>query len=224
MRPCLAPQAMKFWRGMYNRFENGVHPREPLSDMLVATKDHITSLEDHIQFLQKRFNQLKEMLGQPPTPSGDMPSVDGELLDEVDSFVMVTTPQLNSGGTSSIQSSQSSAQDSGYSDLEIQEMLQDGSKHCAFLFVSMFYMQRRKIPSRSNIKRREEELGITGSDDTQIGQLQNTKPSMILRRHCGKWWERVDLGRTRSRMKSRENRALHVFRLNDVNINYGPEK
>ncbi|XP_023237157.1 myotubularin-related protein 6-like isoform X3 [Centruroides sculpturatus] len=100
MRPCLAPQAMKFWRGMYNRFENGVHPREPLSDMLVATKDHITSLEDHIQFLQKRFNQLKEMLGQPPTPSGDMPSVDGELLDEVDSFVMVTTPQLNSGGLS----------------------------------------------------------------------------------------------------------------------------
>ncbi|XP_067141955.1 myotubularin-related protein 6 isoform X3 [Centruroides vittatus] len=126
MRPCLAPQAMKFWRGMYNRFENGVHPREPLSDMLVATKDHITSLEDHIQFLQKRFNQLKEMLGQPPTPSGDTLSVDGELLDEVDSFVMVTTPQLNSGGTSSIQSSQSSAQDSGYSDLEIQEMLQDG--------------------------------------------------------------------------------------------------
>lgn len=38
---------------MYNRFENGVHPREPLSDMLVAAKDHISSLEDHILFLQK---------------------------------------------------------------------------------------------------------------------------------------------------------------------------
>lgn len=43
----------RFWRGMYNRFENGVHPREPLSDMLVAAKDHISSLEDHILFLQK---------------------------------------------------------------------------------------------------------------------------------------------------------------------------
>lgn len=50
----------RFWRGMYNRFENGVHPREPLSDMLVAAKDHISSLEDHILFLQK-VNKVEEI-------------------------------------------------------------------------------------------------------------------------------------------------------------------
>lgn len=51
--PNLAPQVIKFWRGMYSRFESGVHPRENLGDLLLASKDHTTSLEDHVQHLQK---------------------------------------------------------------------------------------------------------------------------------------------------------------------------
>lgn len=43
----------RFWTGMYNRFENGVHPREPLGDILVAASDHITSLKDHVRLLEK---------------------------------------------------------------------------------------------------------------------------------------------------------------------------
>lgn len=43
----------RFWRGMYSRFESGVHPREPLGDLLLASKDHSTSLEDHVQHLTK---------------------------------------------------------------------------------------------------------------------------------------------------------------------------
>ena len=38
---------------MYNRFENGIHPRDQVSDMLAAAKDHSSSLEDHIRLLEK---------------------------------------------------------------------------------------------------------------------------------------------------------------------------
>ncbi|KAL3174186.1 hypothetical protein MRX96_041345 [Rhipicephalus microplus] len=81
LHPSLAPQAIRFWRGMYNRFENGVHPREPLSDILAATKDHILSLEDHIQHLVKRIAQLRELLHHADTPSKDLDSVLGGVAD-----------------------------------------------------------------------------------------------------------------------------------------------
>jgi myotubularin-related protein 6/7/8 len=51
--PYIAPQNIKFWRGMYCRFESGVHPREPLGDLLLATCDHSSSLEDHTRLLTK---------------------------------------------------------------------------------------------------------------------------------------------------------------------------
>ena len=38
---------------MYSRFECGVHPREPLGDLLLASKEHCTSLEDHVTHLTK---------------------------------------------------------------------------------------------------------------------------------------------------------------------------
>lgn len=41
---------------MYCRFESGVHPREPLGDLLLATCDHSFSLEDHIKYLTKVVN------------------------------------------------------------------------------------------------------------------------------------------------------------------------
>lgn len=43
----------RFWRGMYCRYESGVHPREPLGDLLLATCDHSFSLDDHIKYLTK---------------------------------------------------------------------------------------------------------------------------------------------------------------------------
>ena len=38
---------------MYNRFENGVHPREPAGDVMTATLEHCTALENHSEFLNK---------------------------------------------------------------------------------------------------------------------------------------------------------------------------
>nr|CAD7266644.1 unnamed protein product [Timema shepardi] len=60
--PNVAPQNIRFWRGMYCRFEGGIHPREPLGDLLLATLDHSSSLEDHVRLLTKRINYLKQQL------------------------------------------------------------------------------------------------------------------------------------------------------------------
>ncbi|XP_070554043.1 phosphatidylinositol-3,5-bisphosphate 3-phosphatase MTMR6-like isoform X2 [Ptychodera flava] len=64
MIPNTSPQCFKFWRGMYNRFDNGIHPRESLQDVLSAMKDHSTSLEDHVTFLEKKITSLKKLLGK----------------------------------------------------------------------------------------------------------------------------------------------------------------
>ena len=48
----------RFWRGMYGRFESGVHPREPLGDLLLASRDHSSSLEDHVNHLTKVKSKL----------------------------------------------------------------------------------------------------------------------------------------------------------------------
>lgn len=64
IKPSLAPQNIKFWRGMYSRFESGIHPREPLGDLLLATKDQNSSVEDHIQYLKKRIANVKAAISE----------------------------------------------------------------------------------------------------------------------------------------------------------------
>uniref|UniRef100_A0A224X8Q9 phosphatidylinositol-3,5-bisphosphate 3-phosphatase n=1 Tax=Panstrongylus lignarius TaxID=156445 RepID=A0A224X8Q9_9HEMI len=64
LKPSLAPQTIKFWRGMYCRFEEGIHPRESVSELLRVANDHSSSLEDHIKLLQKRITSLKGLLSE----------------------------------------------------------------------------------------------------------------------------------------------------------------
>jgi len=61
LRPNLSPQNIKFWRGLYCRYEN-VHPREPL-DLLTITQNHTTSLEDHGKMLSKTIQDVASKLG-----------------------------------------------------------------------------------------------------------------------------------------------------------------
>ncbi|XP_064637121.1 myotubularin-related protein 8-like isoform X3 [Lineus longissimus] len=65
LKPDISPQSFTFWRGMYNRFENGVHPRENVMDIVSAMKDHSTSLEDHIKLLEKRVTSICKLLDKP---------------------------------------------------------------------------------------------------------------------------------------------------------------
>ncbi|XP_071846266.1 phosphatidylinositol-3,5-bisphosphate 3-phosphatase MTMR8-like [Apostichopus japonicus] len=69
--PDFDAQRIKFWRGMYNRYENGVHPREPVSEVLCAVKDHTVSLKDNIVFLETKLATLKRILGKAETPPAD---------------------------------------------------------------------------------------------------------------------------------------------------------
>lgn len=64
VRPNLSPQVIKFWRGMYSRFESGVHPREDIGDLLLTSKDHCASLEDHALSLTKRIGSLKNLISK----------------------------------------------------------------------------------------------------------------------------------------------------------------
>ncbi|XP_047740293.1 myotubularin-related protein 6 isoform X2 [Hyalella azteca] len=62
LTPSLAPQALQFWRGLYCRYWSGVHPREPLCDLLSATQDHSKALEAQAMFLSKRIGWLSDQL------------------------------------------------------------------------------------------------------------------------------------------------------------------
>uniref|UniRef100_A0A674PK87 Myotubularin related protein 7a n=1 Tax=Takifugu rubripes TaxID=31033 RepID=A0A674PK87_TAKRU len=39
LRPSTAPHCFKFWRGLYNRFDRGMHPRQSVEDYLSAIKE-----------------------------------------------------------------------------------------------------------------------------------------------------------------------------------------
>ncbi|KAI8440776.1 hypothetical protein MSG28_009104 [Choristoneura fumiferana] len=47
---------------MYCRHESGVHPREPLGDLLPAAADHCSALDHHINYLAKRITTFKNLL------------------------------------------------------------------------------------------------------------------------------------------------------------------
>jgi len=62
LKPSISPQNIKFWRGLYCRFEVGTHPREPVIDLLTLTQLHTASLEDHAKHLTKRVDGLRSMI------------------------------------------------------------------------------------------------------------------------------------------------------------------
>lgn len=63
------PIDFRFWRELYCRWESGLHPRESLSDLMVAAKSHLNSLDDHIRLLQKRIKVSEQKLDAPATGS-----------------------------------------------------------------------------------------------------------------------------------------------------------
>ncbi|XP_053399742.1 myotubularin-related protein 8-like isoform X2 [Mercenaria mercenaria] len=86
--PKTYPQCIRFWRGMYNRFETGIHPRDQIKDILSAAKDHSSSLEDHVRLLERRLTQICQILGKSDetiqqTLQGcvSMDSLDGDIDD-----------------------------------------------------------------------------------------------------------------------------------------------
>ncbi|KAJ7408361.1 Myotubularin-related protein 7 [Willisornis vidua] len=55
---------LKFWSGMYNRFEKGLHPRQSVTDYLMAVKEENQQLEEELEVLGERLANLqKSQLG-----------------------------------------------------------------------------------------------------------------------------------------------------------------
>jgi len=53
LQPSTAPNRFKFWRSLYNRYNDEVHPRESIADYVCSLNDHNDSLRDHIKYLEK---------------------------------------------------------------------------------------------------------------------------------------------------------------------------
>lgn len=51
-----SPQLIKFWRGLYNRHELLIHPRESFGSLLIVEKNEIKVLESQIKFLDSKIN------------------------------------------------------------------------------------------------------------------------------------------------------------------------
>ena len=55
---------------MYNRFDAGLHPSEPVGAIVGAVKDHVASLQDHAQHLRHRMTQIKTALSEKQKKAG----------------------------------------------------------------------------------------------------------------------------------------------------------
>ena len=62
LRPMTAPQNIRFWSGLYCRFESGAHTREPVIDLLAVTQYHTSSLEDHSRQLTKTIGAVTSLI------------------------------------------------------------------------------------------------------------------------------------------------------------------
>uniref|UniRef100_A0A1I7XJE2 phosphatidylinositol-3,5-bisphosphate 3-phosphatase n=1 Tax=Heterorhabditis bacteriophora TaxID=37862 RepID=A0A1I7XJE2_HETBA len=52
------------WHAVYNRFDNGLLPREMLADTVMASMEHVGVLESHVAALRMRIAELKKQLGK----------------------------------------------------------------------------------------------------------------------------------------------------------------
>ncbi|KAM4708522.1 phosphatidylinositol-3-phosphate phosphatase MTMR7 isoform 1-T1 [Discoglossus pictus] len=59
LRPNTSPSNFKFWRGLYNRFEKGMHPRQSVTDFLLAVKEETQQLEEELEAMEKRLAKLE---------------------------------------------------------------------------------------------------------------------------------------------------------------------
>uniref|UniRef100_A0A8C5NGN0 Myotubularin phosphatase domain-containing protein n=1 Tax=Gouania willdenowi TaxID=441366 RepID=A0A8C5NGN0_GOUWI len=46
LRPSTAPHCFKFWSGLFNRFDHGVHPRQSVEDYLITIQEETQQLEE----------------------------------------------------------------------------------------------------------------------------------------------------------------------------------
>ncbi|EDO34710.1 predicted protein [Nematostella vectensis] len=85
--PDTSPQAIRFWRAMYNRYDNEVHPRETLLDSTSSIIDHNDSLQDHVKLLAKNVQNLSEDLSAENNGQKELSLSDNDTINESISVV-----------------------------------------------------------------------------------------------------------------------------------------
>ncbi|KAM9375518.1 myotubularin-related protein 7a isoform 2-T2 [Pholidichthys leucotaenia] len=63
LRPSTAPHIFRFWRGLYNRFDHGVHPRQSVEDYLRAIQEETQQLEEQLASHKQKISQLEQESG-----------------------------------------------------------------------------------------------------------------------------------------------------------------
>lgn len=81
LMPSSKPQQFRFWRSLYNRYIDNVHPRESIADRICALNDHNDSLKDHIRLLEKKIEELSSKVENNGDCEGDIHENDGAASD-----------------------------------------------------------------------------------------------------------------------------------------------
>jgi hypothetical protein len=75
---------------LYCRFESGVHPREPVIDLLTVMQNHTSSLEDHGKQLSKTIGQVTQMIANAKATNAVLRMLPSSVM--VPSSASATTP------------------------------------------------------------------------------------------------------------------------------------
>ncbi|XP_043983426.1 myotubularin-related protein 7a [Gambusia affinis] len=60
LRPSTAPYCFKFWRGLYNRFDRGMHPRQSVEDYLRLIREETQQLEEQLDSHKQKIAELEQ--------------------------------------------------------------------------------------------------------------------------------------------------------------------
>lgn len=63
LRPSTAPYCFKFWSGLYNRFDRGMHPRQSVEDYLMAVREETLQLEEQLASHKEQIEKLENERG-----------------------------------------------------------------------------------------------------------------------------------------------------------------
>ncbi|KAM4555843.1 myotubularin-related protein 7a [Odontesthes bonariensis] len=94
LRPSTAPYCFKFWRGLYNRFDRGMHPRQSVEDYLRAIQEETQQLEEQLTSHKQKITQLEQEQGWNATTFDKSPTVWALGND----LALANTPQDYTGG------------------------------------------------------------------------------------------------------------------------------
>ncbi|XP_078534252.1 phosphatidylinositol-3-phosphate phosphatase MTMR7 isoform X1 [Lissotriton helveticus] len=93
LRPNTAPCNFKFWRGMYNRFEKGMHPRQSVTDFLMAVKEETQQLEEEFEVLQERLAILRKLQVNHTNVKSSQQNGEKQLVLSTSNNILANTPQ-----------------------------------------------------------------------------------------------------------------------------------